>query len=405
MSDSTLPRFDPFQPMMRCDPYPTYHTYRTHAPVHWGLPSFPGLQGIWYLFRHTDCVTMMSDARFGRNLPDDETITQRQPMLNQAARSMLFSDPPNHTRLRSLVNKAFTSRMIERLTSRIDTITAELLDAVQPNGAMDVIADLAFPLPVIVIAEMMGVPASDRLLLKHWSFPLTRAIDARRDEDVERINQAAMAAGMEFIAYLQQLIAKRRQHPQQDLLSNLIALEAQGDKLSPEELMRMCILLLVAGHETTVNLIGNGLLALMRQPSQMELLKQQPALIESAVDELLRYDAPVQSTGRVAFEDLTLGDQHIRKGERVTALLGAANRDPAVFPHPDTLDIRRGDKHYLSFGHGIHYCLGAPLARLEGQIALNAVLQHMPNIHLQTEELTWREGFGFHGVVSLPVTF
>jgi cytochrome P450 len=405
MSNSTLPPFDPLSPTLRCNPYPTYHDYRTHEPVHWGMPSFPGVPGIWYLFRHADCVAMLSDARFGRTPLEEQQEIKNQPMLNQAARSMLFSDPPHHTRLRALVNKAFTPRMVERLAPRIADITAELLDVAQPRGAMDVIADLAFPLPVIVIAEMMGVPTEDRLLLKQWSYPLTRAIDARRGEDVERINQAAMAAGMEFIAYLQGLIAERRKNPTHDLLSNLIALEAQGDKLSPEELLRMCILLLVAGHETTVNLIGNGLLALMRHPDQMTALQQQPNLIESAVDELLRYDSPVQSTGRIAFEDVTIGDKRIRQGDRVTALLGAANRDPAVFANPDALDIRRGDKRYLSFGHGIHFCLGAPLARLEGQIAIAAVLRRLPHLQLQTDELTWREGFGFHGVVSLPVSF
>jgi cytochrome P450 StaP len=395
-------RFDPFVATMRSDPYPIYHHFRAHEPVHWGIPLYPDVSGIWYLFRHADCVALLSDPRFGRELA---RIAPDTAMAQQAGKSMLFSDPPDHTRLRSLVNKAFTPRMVERLAPRIGAITTELLDAVQPIGQMDVIADLAFPLPVSVIAEMMGVPAQDRALLKRWSYALTRAIDARREEDLERINQAATEAGMEFAAYLWQLIEVRRRDPQNDLLSALIAAEAQGDKLNAAELIRMCVLLLAAGHETTVNLIGNGLLALMRHPDQMDLLKQQPELIESAVDELLRFDAPVQSTGRIVFEDVVIGGKQIRKGERVTALLGAANRDPSVFADPDRLDIRRNDRRYLSFGHGIHYCLGAPLARLEAQIAFNAVLRRMPNIHLQTEELTWREGFGFHGVISLPVAF
>jgi cytochrome P450 len=300
------------------------------------------------------------------------------------------------------VNKAFTPRVVERLRPRIETVVDDLLDAVAARGGMDAIADFAFPMPVTVIAELLGVPAADRVALHNWSAATVGSLDPIASaETAER----AGVARTELSAYLREVIAQRRAEPEDDLISALVAVHEQGDTLTEQELVTMCRLILLAGHETTVNLIGNGLLALLRHPEQMRQLRERPDLAVSAVEELLRYDAPVQLTGRRATERVELGGQTIEPEQRVVVLLGAANRDPAQFPDPDRLDLERSPNRHIAFGQGIHFCLGSPLARMEGQIAVSTLLERMPNLRLREapEQLRWRKQLFLRGLEQLPV--
>jgi len=389
--------FNPYDPAFNADPYPTYHRLRAEDPVH------RTTMGFWILTRYDDVATVLRDARFGRK-GFDELIRDRfgENTFDQA---MLFRDPPDHTRLRALVNKAFTPRVIEEMRAKIQKTVDRLLDGVRDARAMDVIADLAYPLPVSVISEMLGVPAEDRDLFRGWSADIARSLDAivlpTEPEVVERGNAARHALS----SYFRALIAERRRRPQRDLLSDLIAAEEQGDKLSEEELMATILLLFVAGHETTVNLIGNGTLALLRNPNQLEALRRSPALIGGAIEELLRYDAPVQRTGRMPNTDVELGGKRIAKGDLVLSLIGAANRDPAHFAEPDRLDLARADNRHLAFGWGIHFCLGAPLARAEAQAAIGTIARRMPALALATPTPDWREASALRGLKTLPVTF
>jgi cytochrome P450 len=315
---------------------------------------------------------------------------------------MLMQNPPDHTRLRGLVHKAFTPRIVEQMRSEIQAVTDELLDRVQDNGRMDVIADLAYPLPVTVIARMLGVPDADTDLFHGWSDALARALDYTDDSAVYL--QASEAAEA-FTAYLRGLIAERRVNPQDDLLSAMAAVEEAGDSLTEMELLATCTLLLTAGHETTINLIGNGTLALLCHPEQMEQLKQNPGLMKTAVEELLRYDSPVQATSRGVYEEIEVGGQKIAAGQHVNFMLGAANHDPERFENPGVLNLARQPNPHLAFGSGIHYCLGAPLARLEGQIAFTTLLRRMPQLGLETDSPKYRNNFTLRGLESLPVSF
>jgi pimeloyl-[acyl-carrier protein] synthase len=319
--------------------------------------------------------------------------------------SMLDRDPPDHTRLRSLVSKAFTPRVVEALRPHIQKIVDSLLDRVAGANAMDLIEDFAYPLPVIVICEMLGVPFEDHERFKQWGLDIARGLDSillPPDSDVARRSDAARSA---LTAYFRELIAERRASPRADLLSGLIAAEEVGDRLREDELLATCILLLVAGHETTVNLIGNGTLALLRHRDQLRRLREDPGLIASAVEELLRYDGPVQRTARVSGEDVAIAGRTIAKGELVMPFIGAADRDPAQFPDPDRLDIARTDNRHIAFGWGIHFCLGAPLARLEGQIALNTLVRRLPKLALATDKPEYRESLTLRGLSTLPVCF
>ena len=290
---------------------------------------------------------------------------------------MLLQDPPDHTRLRTLVSKAFTPRAIESLRGRIEQMVDALLDVAVDRGEMDLIADLAYPLPASVICEMLGVPLQDRDRLREWSADIARSLDAVIVSDPEVIARAN-AAGVALREYFERLVAERRRAPRADILSGLIAAEEAGDRLSTDELFATVILLFLAGHETTANLIGNGMLALLRHPAELARLRDDPALIESAVEELLRYDSPVQRVSRITTADVVIGDRTIPAGSLAMALLAAANRDPAYFPDPDRLDVARRDNRHLAFGSGIHFCLGAPLARLEGRIVFAALLAPLP---------------------------
>jgi cytochrome P450 len=318
-----------------------------------------------------------------------------------AGKWMLYRDPPDHTRLRSLVNKAFTARAVQRLQPRIEALATELLDDMERHGSMDVITDFAFPLALNGIAELLGARAEDKPRFREWSNSLSAAIDQNRTPGVyEKADQSTVALGL----YFREILHQRRRQPQDDLISGLIAAEQSGGHLSEEEIIATCILLLGAGQETTVDLIGNSMLALLRHPEQLELLRSDPSLAPRAVEELLRYDSPIQMTARIVHEDVAIAGQQMRRGDRVTMVLGSANRDPDVFVEPDRLDFSRGDKAHLSFGLGIHFCLGAPLARANGQIAINALLRRFPALRLENPEPEWRDGVVFHGLKALVVS-
>jgi cytochrome P450 len=393
--------FNPFLPEFHADPYPFYKRLREQEPVH----QTP--MGFWVLTRYDDCVAVLRDQRFGRE--------EFQQMLSavyggeeadRLPRSMLFRDPPDHTRLRGLVSKAFTPRTIEQMRDHIQEIVDRLLGRALAQGGMDIIEDLAYPLPVTVICEMLGVPVDDHLSIRHWSADIARSLDAiglaPSDKGIVERGQVARRA---LADYFRALVPERRRRPQADLLSGLIAAEEQGDKLSEAEVISMCLLLFIAGHETTVNLIGNGTLALLRHPDQLARLRAEPGLVPNAVEELLRYDSPVQRTARITTTEVEVAGHALGKGAMVVTALGAANRDPAQFPDPDRLDVARRDPRHISFGFGIHFCLGAPLARVEGQIALGTLLRRAPGLTLAETSPEWRESSVLRGLKQLRVTF
>jgi pimeloyl-[acyl-carrier protein] synthase len=393
--------FDPFLPEFNANPYPFYRRLQEADPVH------QSPLGFWVLTRYDDCVMVLRDQRFGRAGFEGllESVYGNTVEQGRLPTSMLFRDPPDHTRLRGLVSRAFTPRVIEGLRPRIQQIVDGLLDRVLDAGRMEVISDLAYPLPVTVISEMLGVPEDDRERIKQWSADIARSLDAiglpTDPEIVDRGRTGRRAIG----DYFRSLLPDRKKHPRGDLLSLLIEAEEQGDKLSEGELLATCVLLYIAGHETTVNLIGNGLLALLRHPAELERLRDDPALTQSAVEELLRYDGPVQRTARITNADVEIGGHKIPKGSMVVPVIGAANRDPAQFPDPDRLDVSRSDNRHIAFGFGIHFCLGAPLARLEGQITLGTLLHRLPKLALATDTPEWRESQVLRGLKALPVSF
>ncbi|HXR64856.1 MAG TPA: cytochrome P450 [Ktedonobacteraceae bacterium] len=318
------------------------------------------------------------------------------------SQNMLGADPPDHTRLRTLVSKAFTPRMIEHLRPCIQQITDDLLDAVQQEGSMDLIADFAFPLPFTVITDMLGIPAEERQPFRVWTQDLLAFLAAPEKE------ATGIVAAEAFIAYIKALVEHKRAYPDDDLTSDLVRVEEEGDRLSENELITMIWLLIVGGHETTVNLLGDGVLALLQHPEQLHLLQHNPGLLSSTIEELLRYTTPVLFTGaRWAREDIALHDQVIRKGDLVRISLSAANTDPQQFADPETLDIARPLNRHLAFSKGIHVCLGAPLARLEGQIAIGTLLQRFPNLRLacEPEQLKWNPAPYLRGLKTLPVAF
>lgn len=401
------PRVDLFDPVFKENPYPTYAELRSTAPVY--RTELPDGRGLWLITRYEDVLAVLKDARFvkdWRKALTPEQLAQVPPIppvMEPLTHNMLDTDPPDHERLRSLVSKAFTPRLIERMRPRVQAIADSLLDAVQDRGEMDLIDDYAFPLPITVIAELLGIPAEDRNRFREWS---NAAVSGNATQEyLEEILIPHMTA---FNDYLLALFEEKRKNPKDDLVSALVRAEEAGDKLSEDELLGMVFLLLVAGHETTVNLIGNGVLALLQHPDQLQKLKDDPSLIKPAVEELLRYDGPVEtSTERFAREDIDLGDTVIPRGEMVLVVLGAADRDPERFADPDELDITRADNRHLAFGKGIHHCLGAPLARMEGQIAISTLLDRMPNLRLASspESLSWRPGMVIRGLKGLPVEF
>jgi cytochrome P450 len=404
---SQPPQVDLFDPVFKADPYPTYARLRSSAPVH--RATMPDGRGVWLITRYEDVLAVLKDERFvkdWRSALAPEQLAEIPPIpevMKPLSRNMLDTDPPDHERLRALVSKAFTPRLIERMRPRVQAIADGLLDAVQDSGGMDLIDDYAFPLPITVIAELLGVPAEDRNNFREWS---DAAVSGNASQEyLEEILIPHMQA---FTDYLRALFEEKHANPRDDLVSALVQAEEVGDKLSEDELLGMVFLLLVAGHETTVNLIGNGVLALLQHPDQLQKLKDDPSLIKPAVEELLRYDGPVEtSTERFAREDIDIGGTVIPRGEMVLVVLAAADHDPQRFSDPDELDITRTDNRHLAFGKGIHHCLGAPLARMEGQIAISTLLRRMPNLRLKgsSESLSWRPGMILRGLRGLPVEF
>jgi cytochrome P450 len=404
---SQPPRVDLFDPVFKADPYPTYARLRSSAPVH--RATMPDGRGVWLITRYEDVLAVLKDERFVKNWRSaltPEQLAEIPPIpavMKPLSQNMLDTDPPDHERLRALVSKAFTPRLIERMRPRVQAIADGLLDAVQDRGDMDLIDDYAFPLPITVIAELLGVPAEDRNNFREWS---DAAVSGNASQEyLEEILIPHMQA---FTDYLRALFEEKHANPKDDLVSALVQAEEAGDRLSEDELLGMVFLLLVAGHETTVNLIGNGVLALLQHPDQLRKLEDDPSLFKPAVEELLRYDGPVEtSTERFAREDVDMGGTVIPRGEMVLVVLAAADRDPERFSDPDDLDITRTDNRHLAFGKGIHHCLGAPLARMEGQIAISTLLRRMPNLRLKgsPESLSWRPGMILRGLRGLPVEF
>jgi pimeloyl-[acyl-carrier protein] synthase len=391
--------FNPMDPEFIDDPYPTYHRLRAEDPVH------QNPLGFWVLTRYEDVVTALRDPRLAKEAIASFVAARFGAPIPAVGLSMLDRDPPDHTRLRGLVSKAFTPRVVEGLRPHIQRIVDGLLARVEGEHAMDLIEEFAYPLPVIVICQMLGVPVEDRDQFRQWGLDIARGLDTILLPPDSEVGQRSAAARRALADYFRALIAERRASPRGDMLSDLIAAEEAGDKLSVDELLATCILLLVAGHETTVNLIGNGTLALLRHPDQLERLREDPGLIGSAVEELLRYDGPVQRTARIPSEDVTIGGRTIPKGELVMPFIGAADRDPAQFPDPDRLDIGRADNRHIAFGWGIHFCLGAPLARLEGQIAIGTLVRRLPKLALATDRPEHRLSLTLRGLTSLPVSF
>ncbi|HET8845063.1 MAG TPA: cytochrome P450 [Ktedonobacteraceae bacterium] len=401
-----MPELDLFSPASKANPYPVYSLIRSNDPIHC-LKKEDG-RSTWLITRYEYALAILKDPRFikdFRRLLTPEQLEEVQGNLYHMMNShMLSFDPPDHTRLRALVNITFTPRLIEQWRERIQAVTDELIDAIEAREVreVDLIDTFTFPLPIIVITEMLGVPTEDREKFRTWSNALLDG--AGNPETFQHIRTQMF----EFTMYLHNLIETTREQSTDDLIGRLLQAEADGDKLNETELIAMIFLLLVAGHETTVNLLGNGMLALLQNPEQMSQLREDPSLIKTAIEEFLRFHSPVSmGTNRWVGEDLEFGGKQMRRGDPVLVGLAAANHDPEEFAHPDELDITRKENRHLAFGMGIHYCLGAPLARLEGHIAINTLLRRLPNLRLAVapEELIWRSSMLLFGLSKLPVTF
>jgi cytochrome P450 PksS len=389
----------------KADPFPFYARLRREAPV-CEVPLPDGTTA-FLVTRYDDVAMVLKDERFVKNRFNVMSYEQlkKQPwvpkMFLPLLKNMLDLDPPDHTRLRGLVQEAFSPRLVNNMQGRIAALAGELLDNLQTRGRMDLVRDFALPIPTTIIAEMLGVPAGDRHKFHRWS---SRIIAANSRHGIFM----AIPSTWMFLRYIRKMCAARRSQPRDDLVTALVQAQDDGRQLSDDELVAMIVLLIVAGHETTVNLIASGMLALLEHPDQLERLRREPALVKSAVEELLRYTSPVETaTERFAREDLTLHGVEIKKGEMVFAAIASANRDENQFQNPDVLDIARQPNRHLAFGLGIHFCIGAPLARLEGQIAIGALVERLADLRLATDprSLRWRSGLVLRGLKSLPVTF
>jgi cytochrome P450 len=383
-------------PAFRDDPYPHYERFRGPAPL------LRVADTIWFALGHGDVTALLRHPRMSTDESHATTEIGQSGPGAVKSQSLLFMDPPDHTRLRNLVARAFTPRRIEGLRAATEVITAELLDAMPAGRApVDLIQAFAYPLPVRVICSLLGIPQADEAVFTGWSRGIARSLDPSVLRSPE-IDAAIDQARSELRAYLGDLLEFRRKSPGDDLLSGLAAVDADGDRISSGEVLSLAVLLLVAGHETTVNLIGNGVLALLRAPDQLALLRRSPELVGGAVDELLRFDGPVQITQRIATEDMEVVGCQVRRGDEILLVLGAANRDPAVFAEPHRLDVTRDARRHVGFGGGIHHCLGAVLARMETQIALAALLDRFGRIELAGVPVR-RPTFTLRGLETLPI--
>jgi cytochrome P450 len=412
VNEETRPRqapeavpYDLFSQAFLADPLPTFGRMRAEQPVYW----HPLLHG-WVLTRYDDIHGMLRDRRFSSARTDQFASSAPPHMQEQLAVCnrfmslwMVFLDPPRHTVLRSLVTKAFTVNVVEGLRPFVERVVDDVLDVAVAAGKMDVVTDLASPLPAVVIGRMLGVPSRDLGRFKSWTNDVFSLITVPvATEEVITICHRGVTG---LLGYFRDLIQARRADLGDDLLSLLITAEEKGAVLTEEELVATCAMLLIAGHETTTHLISNAVLALLRHPAQLAELRAHPELLPGAVEELLRFDGASMVFVRRALEDVNVGGQRVEAGQFLFAAIHAGNHDPAQFPEPDRLDLRRKDVRHLGFGQGVHYCLGAPLARLETQVALGKILARLPELRLASEKLEWIPSIGIHGLVSLPVTF
>ena len=384
-------------PVFRADPYPTYRTLREADPVH------RLALGGWALLRYRDCAMALTDPRFGSSSPIDIRSASALPAdhpLVVLSNSMLFLDPPEHTRLRGIVSKTFTRRAVEALAPRVEQLVDQLLTAAAERGEVDLVDDFAYPLPIAVMCELLAIPEADVAGFREWSRDLAGVVDIPMDLSV--IARGAKA-GEWFIEYFHDLIPRRRAHPGDDLLSQLIAAEDEGERLSHDELLATCVQLVFAGHETTQNLISNGTRALLEHREQFDRLREDPSLARTAIEELLRFDGPAQMSARWTNEDVEIDGRILKPGEPILVFLGAGNRDPEQFADPDGVDITRPDNKHLGFGGGIHFCLGGPLARLEARVAIAELVRRFPDMQL-LEEPSYRPTLALRGLASLRVS-
>src|SRR6266516_152991 len=400
--NTVLSLYHLLDPEVLANPYPLYQRLRTEDPVHWD----PFLHA-WVVTRYADVITVFQKFSAKRT-PTPEQLTSLglsalTPLAQVMVRQMLFLDPPDHGRVRGLASKAFTPRRVEVLRSHIQDITASLLDVVQDKGEMDIIADLAYPLPAIVTAELMGLPASDWRQFTTWSTDFAEALGNFQHNPDHA--QHTLHSLKEMCDYFHDAVHEHQQHPKDDLIGALLNAENEGDSLTEEEVVANSIMLMTGGQETTTNLIGNGILTLLHNPGEFEKIQTNPSLIPSTIEELLRFESPIQYTSRLAPKDVQIGGQTIHHRQAVIVVMGAANRDPERFIDPDQLDICRQDNRHLAFAWGSHFCFGAPLARLEGQIVFETILRRIPNLKLEPGPVKWRENLGFRGLTTLPVKF
>ena len=403
------PIFAPHRDAHPDDMYAYYERFREAARVARGEPGWAGGDEALVLLRFEDVHAGLRDSRLGKEwqrlLPPSETphVPEPDSFGDVAGNFMLFRDPPDHTRLRSTANMAFTPRHVNKMRAPIEDLAARLVtDMKAREGPVDLIANFAYPLPVLVIADILGVPNDDLQRFRDWAAVLAAAIDLPVSGLADFVRRADQTTS-DLADYLRWIVKERREDPRDDLISTLIAAETAEGKINEKELISTLILLLVAGHETTVNLIGNGTLALLQHPDQWRALVDDPSLARNATEELLRYDSPVQMTSRLAFEDMDVAGKEIRRGTEVIYVLGSANRDPRAFQEPDRLDIRRDVGRIVSFGMGVHFCLGSQLARLEGEIAFETLAREAPGLHLATNKPQWRAGLVLRGLQDLPV--
>jgi hypothetical protein len=391
-------------PEVLANPYPLYHRLRTEAPVHWD----PFLHA-WVVTRYTDVLSVLHDFSADRTPTPEQlermNLSAISPIAAVMVKQMLFLDAPAHTRLRSLASSAFTPARVRVLRSHIQQIADTLIDTAMAaqQGKMDIIAEFAEPLPAIVTAEMLGVPIRDHRQLKDWTAVFAEML-GNFQHNPDHVSKVLRALE-EMLEYFRERVRELRAHPREGLINSLLTAEINGDRLTEEEVIANSIVTMVGGQETTTNLIGNGLLTLLRHPAEMERLRDAPELIPSAVEELLRYESPSQHTARLARADVELGGRKIRKRDAVIAVMGAANRDPERFPDPDRLDLARTDNRHLAFGWAAHFCFGAALARIEGQVSFATILRRMPDLALQQVPLQWRTNLGLRGLVALPVKY
>ncbi len=399
--DRSLGLYRLLDPTVLANPYPLYQRLRAEEPVYWDA-----VLHAWVVTRYSDVVTVLQRCSADRTPAPEHLTTMGLEAFNPIAqvmkRQMLFMDPPAHTRIRRLAASAFTPHRVEALRQHIQEITDTLLASVREAGRMDVIADLAAPLPATVTAEMLGVPVADRDQLKAWTNNFAEVL-GNLQHNPDRTPQALRVLE-EMTAYFREKVRECPHSLKDGLVTGLMTAEEQGDRLSEEDVIANSILTMAGGQETTTNLIGNGLLTLLRNPDQMRMLREDPSLIPTAIEELLRYESPIQYTARMAPDDMEIGGQLIRKRQAVMAVIGAANRDPERFPDPDQLDIHRENNRHVAFGWATHFCFGAPLARIEGQIAFESLLR-LPNLTLDPVPLVWQDNHGFRGLRALPITF